>query len=45
MKEYLKNLNDEQKEAVKHFKGPCMVLAGPGTGKTTIIQNLLVLFC
>lgn len=42
MKEYLKNLNDEQKEAVKHFKGPCMVLAGPGTGKTTIIVNRIM---
>lgn len=39
MKNYFKNLNDEQKIAVKHFKGPCMVLAGPGTGKTTIIVN------
>ncbi len=33
------NLNDEQNKAIKHFKGPCMVLAGPGTGKTTIIVN------
>lgn len=39
MKEYHRILNDEQKRAVKHFKGPCMVLAGPGTGKTTIIVN------
>lgn len=39
MREYLKILNDEQIEAVEHFKGPCMVLAGPGTGKTTIIVN------
>ena len=39
MKEYLKRLNEEQIKAVENFKGPCMVLAGPGTGKTTIIVN------
>ena len=39
MKEYLERLNEEQIKAVEHFKGPCMVLAGPGTGKTTIIVN------
>ena len=32
-------LNDEQKRAVGHHEGPCLVLAGPGTGKTTIIVN------
>ncbi|MFA5792362.1 MAG: ATP-dependent DNA helicase [Candidatus Gracilibacteria bacterium] len=30
-------LNDEQKKAVDNIDGPCMVLAGPGTGKTQII--------
>lgn len=39
MEEYLKGLNKEQLEAVRHEKGPCMVLAGPGTGKTTIITS------
>ncbi len=39
MENYLKELNSEQLEAVKHEAGPCMVLAGPGTGKTTVITS------
>ncbi|MBR5177240.1 MAG: ATP-dependent helicase [Lachnospiraceae bacterium] len=31
--------NDSQSRAVSHFEGPCMVLAGPGSGKTTVIVN------
>ena len=31
--------NDAQSRAVMHNKGPCMVLAGPGSGKTTVIVN------
>lgn len=30
-------LNKAQKEAACHFQGPCMVLAGPGSGKTLTI--------
>lgn len=30
-------LNTEQKRAVDSFEGPVMVVAGPGTGKTTIL--------
>ena len=30
-------LNKEQKEAVDTIEGPVMVIAGPGTGKTTIL--------
>ena len=26
-----------QKEAIEHFQGPAMILAGPGSGKTTVI--------
>ncbi|MCC5911638.1 MAG: ATP-dependent helicase [Clostridiaceae bacterium] len=33
----IKTLNDEQLLAVKHHEGPCMVYAGPGSGKTTVI--------
>lgn len=32
-------LNKAQKEAVLHFEGPCMVLAGPGSGKTYTITR------
>ena len=41
MNKLLKNLNEEQKKAAEHTAGPCMVLAGPGTGKTTIIVHRL----
>src|SRR3989344_4820801 len=32
-----KSLNKEQREAVDTIEGPVMVIAGPGTGKTTIL--------
>lgn len=42
----LNNLNKEQKEAVLFGKGPAIVLAGPGSGKTLVlthrIQNLIL---
>ncbi len=31
--------NEAQKRAIRHFKGPAMVLAGPGSGKTTVITH------
>ena len=31
--------NKAQQRAVTHTLGPCMVLAGPGSGKTTVIVN------
>ncbi len=33
------SLNNAQKEAVAHYQGPCMVLAGPGSGKTLTIAK------
>lgn len=33
----MKNLNEKQLQAVNHIDGPCMILAGPGSGKTRVI--------
>ncbi len=35
----LKNLNPEQQKAVSHGSGPLMIVAGAGTGKTTVITR------
>ena len=32
-------LNPAQEKAIAHKSGPCMVLAGPGSGKTTVITR------
>ena len=42
MESYLQGLNREQLTAAKHGEGPCMVLAGPGTGKTTVITSRVI---
>ncbi|MDC3138844.1 UvrD-helicase domain-containing protein [Candidatus Pelagibacter sp.] len=36
-KDYLKNLNDAQKEAVLHLDGPLLIVAGAGSGKTKVL--------
>ena len=33
----MNGLNEKQSEAVNFFKGKMLVLAGPGSGKTTVI--------
>lgn len=31
--------NEVQERAIRHYTGPCMVLAGPGSGKTFTIAR------
>lgn len=33
------SLNNEQKKAVMHFRGPCLVIGTPGSGKTRVITE------
>lgn len=35
----LMNLNKQQKQAIEHGKGPLLIIAGAGTGKTTVITE------
>lgn len=35
----MKQMNEGQREAVRHYTGPCLTLAGPGSGKTLVITR------
>ncbi|MBX3240835.1 MAG: UvrD-helicase domain-containing protein [Chitinophagaceae bacterium] len=39
MQDYLKGLNERQKEAVLHREGPIMIIAGAGSGKTKVLTT------
>ncbi len=39
MQELLQNLNPEQQQAVTYGDGPLLIVAGAGTGKTTVITH------
>jgi DNA helicase-2/ATP-dependent DNA helicase PcrA len=39
MQEYLRGLNDPQREAVLHVDGPLMIVAGAGSGKTKVLTT------
>ena len=39
LEKYFSRMNDRQREAVFTVNGPVLVLAGAGSGKTTVIVN------
>lgn len=39
IEEKLMKYSKEQELAIKHLNGPCMVIAGPGSGKTAVITG------
>ena len=42
MEDYLQQLNPEQQKAATHIKGPLMVIAGAGSGKTRVLTYRIV---
>ena len=41
-KNYLDQLNDRQSEAITHLDGPCLIVAGAGSGKTRVLTSRVV---
>src|ERR1700743_1752258 len=39
MQDYLKGLNEPQRQAVTHINGPIMIIAGAGSGKTKVLTT------
>ena len=39
MIDYLRDLNERQREAVLHVDGPLMIVAGAGSGKTKVLTT------
>ena len=36
------NFTNQQVDAIKHFEGPALILAVPGSGKTTVLLNRIL---
>lgn len=45
MPDLLEGLNDPQREAVTHVNGPLLIVAGAGTGKTTVLARRYAWLC